>query len=63
MTASKFRNAGQVCISPARFLVQENVFEEFAKFFVTATRAIVTGNGLDHANTMGALSKPLARWR
>jgi succinate-semialdehyde dehydrogenase / glutarate-semialdehyde dehydrogenase len=58
MSASKFRNAGQVCISPTRFLVQENVFEEFVERFVAATRGIVTGNGLDRANTMGALSNP-----
>lgn len=29
MAASKFRNAGQVCVSPTRFLVQEGVFNEF----------------------------------
>lgn len=58
MSASKFRNAGQVCISPTRFLVQENVFEEFVERFVAATRSIVTGDGLDRASTMGALSNP-----
>ena len=58
MSASKFRNAGQVCISPTRFLVQEKVFVEFVERFVTATRSIVTGDGLDGKSTMGALSNP-----
>lgn len=58
MSTSKFRNAGQVCISPTRFLVQENVFEEFVERFVTATRSIVIGNGLEGTSTMGALSNP-----
>jgi succinate-semialdehyde dehydrogenase / glutarate-semialdehyde dehydrogenase len=58
MSAAKFRNAGQVCISPTRFLVQEAVFEEFVERFVAATRSIVTGDGLDSKNQMGALANP-----
>ncbi|MGB4925438.1 MAG: NAD-dependent succinate-semialdehyde dehydrogenase [Giesbergeria sp.] len=58
MAASKFRNAGQVCISPTRFLVQEGVFDEFVTRFVQATQAIVTGDGLDSKSTMGALANP-----
>ena len=58
MSAAKFRNAGQVCISPTRFLVQEAVFEEFVERFVAATRSIVTGNGLDGKSNMGALANP-----
>ena len=34
MAASKFRNAGQVCISPTRFLVQEGVYDKFVEQFV-----------------------------
>ena len=58
MAAAKFRNAGQVCISPTRFLVQEAVFDEFVERFVAATLAICTGDGLDSKSTMGALANP-----
>ena len=58
MAAAKFRNAGQVCISPTRFLVQEGVFEAFVAQFVAATRSIVTGDGLDSKSGMGALANP-----
>ena len=58
MAAAKFRNAGQVCISPARFLVQEAVFEDFVDRFVAASRAIVSGDGLDSKSSMGALANP-----
>ena len=39
MSASKFRNAGQVCISPTRFLIQKNVYDDFVdKFVASANR-------------------------
>lgn len=46
MAAAKFRNAGQVCISPTRFLVQEGVFEAFVAQFVTAGRFARAGTAL-----------------
>ena len=58
MAAAKFRNAGQVCISPTRFLVQEGVYKEFVEKFVAASDALKIGNGLDKANNMGALANP-----
>jgi len=58
MASSKFRNAGQVCISPTRFLVQEGVYSSFVEKFVAATQAIKVGNGLDTGVTMGALANP-----
>ena len=58
MAASKFRNAGQVCISPTRFLVQEGVYKEFVEKFVAASDALKVGNGLDKGNQMGALANP-----
>ena len=33
LAEAKFRNAGQVCISPTRFFVQETVVEEFTERF------------------------------
>ena len=58
MVMSKFRNAGQVCISPTRFLVQSGVFEQFVDLFVQATQAIKLGHGLDPASQMGPLANP-----
>ncbi len=39
LAAAKFRNAGQVCISPTRFLVEEDACEAFTHHFVEAARA------------------------
>lgn len=58
MAASKFRNAGQVCISPTRFLVQEGIYNSFVDKFVEATKALKVGNGLESGVTMGALANP-----
>ena len=58
MASSKFRNAGQVCVSPTRFLVQEGVYENFVDKFVEATKRLKVGNGLDTGVTMGALANP-----
>lgn len=58
MVMSKFRNAGQVCISPTRFLVQSAVFDQFVALFVKATQAVTVGNGLDSLSTMGPVANP-----
>ena len=58
MAASKFRNAGQVCISPTRFLVQEGIYESFVEQFVASAKALKVGNGLDKDTRMGALANP-----
>ncbi|NTF59533.1 NAD-dependent succinate-semialdehyde dehydrogenase [Agrobacterium rhizogenes] len=55
LIAAKFRNAGQVCTSPTRFYIQENVYERFTAGFVERSRRIVVGNGLDEATQMGPL--------
>lgn len=56
LVAQKFRNSGQVCTSPTRFLIQEAVFERFVEGFVTAARALRIGDGLDPAVHMGPLA-------
>jgi succinate-semialdehyde dehydrogenase / glutarate-semialdehyde dehydrogenase len=56
MAFMKYRNAGQVCISPTRFLVQEGVYESFVDKFLTATKALKVGDGLDSSSTMGSLA-------
>ncbi|MEP9373833.1 NAD-dependent succinate-semialdehyde dehydrogenase [Mesorhizobium sp. KR1-2] len=56
LSASKLRNAGQVCISPTRFLVQGQVFDQFVDGFVETFRATKVGNGLDAGTQMGPLA-------
>ena len=53
--AGKFRNAGQVCVSPTRFLVQDTVKEQFIKAVINETNKIKVGNGLDDGINMGPL--------
>ncbi len=52
---AKFRNAGQVCISPTRFYVQESVVDHFADAFAAAAGEIRVGNGMDEGVGMGPL--------
>jgi succinate-semialdehyde dehydrogenase/glutarate-semialdehyde dehydrogenase len=56
LSASKFRNGGQVCISPTRLLIQKNSFETFTERFIAATKAVTVGNGLDSGTQMGPLA-------
>ncbi|WP_298287904.1 NAD-dependent succinate-semialdehyde dehydrogenase [Novosphingobium sp.] len=58
MVASKFRNAGQVCVSPTRFIVEENVFERFRDGFVERAGKIKVGNGLEDGVQMGPMANP-----
>ena len=54
--AFKFRNAGQVCISPNRFYVHESLSERFIEGMVSAAAALVLGDSQDPATTMGPLT-------
>ncbi|AKM08661.1 NAD-dependent succinate-semialdehyde dehydrogenase [Pelagerythrobacter marensis] len=56
MVAAKYRNAGQVCVSPTRFLVEEPVFEKFRDGFVERAKKVVVGNGFDDGTQMGPLA-------
>ncbi|HUM07859.1 MAG TPA: NAD-dependent succinate-semialdehyde dehydrogenase [Acidocella sp.] len=56
LAANKFRNAGQVCVAPTRFIVQEGVYEPFLEKFVAKCEALKLGNGLDAGTTMGPLA-------
>lgn len=53
--AGKFRNAGQVCISPTRFFVQESVHDKFLNAFKNHIASINVGDGLKIGTTMGPL--------
>ena len=52
----KYRNCGQVCVSPTRFIVQENVFEKFREGFVEGANGQVVGNGMEDGTTMGPMA-------
>ncbi|GAA0271066.1 NAD-dependent succinate-semialdehyde dehydrogenase [Alteraurantiacibacter aestuarii] len=54
----KYRNAGQVCVSPTRFIVQEDVFEKFRDGFIAGAKAQVVGDGLVDGTTMGPMANP-----
>ena len=56
MAASKYRNAGQVCVSPTRFIVEENVFERFRDGFAQRVGRIKVGNGLEDGSQMGPMA-------
>ncbi|MFN4112601.1 MAG: NAD-dependent succinate-semialdehyde dehydrogenase [Sphingomonadaceae bacterium] len=58
MVPNAFRNAGQVCVSPTRFLVEDPIFERFRDGFVERVKAIVVGNGMDPASKMGPMASP-----
>ena len=55
LAVSKFRNAGQVCVSPTRFLVHDSVFERFVDGFTAFARGVKVGDGLDPDTRMGPL--------
>ena len=52
----KYRNNGQVCISPSRFFIHESKKEEFTKSFVEKTLKLKIGNGLDKGVQLGPLT-------
>ena len=56
MVGAKFRNAGQVCVSPTRFLIEEPVFEKFRDGFVERAKKIAVGNGFDEGTQMGPMA-------
>ncbi|MFT4792634.1 MAG: succinate-semialdehyde dehydrogenase/glutarate-semialdehyde dehydrogenase [Paracoccaceae bacterium] len=56
MSFTKWRNAGQVCVSPTRFMAHESVFDQFLDGFTAAAKAVKVGNGADADTTMGPLA-------
>ncbi len=58
MGAMKYRNAGQVCVSPTRFFVHDKVYDKFVGQFVEHAKGTTVGDGLDPASKMGPLANP-----
>jgi succinate-semialdehyde dehydrogenase/glutarate-semialdehyde dehydrogenase len=53
---AKFRNCGQVCISPSRFYVHERVYDRFSEAVAKLTRALKIGPGLEEASQVGPMA-------
>jgi succinate-semialdehyde dehydrogenase/glutarate-semialdehyde dehydrogenase len=58
LVAAKFRNAGQVCVSPTRFYVQEGLFDRFVARFSELAGKIKVGDGLLATSRMGPMANP-----
>jgi succinate-semialdehyde dehydrogenase/glutarate-semialdehyde dehydrogenase len=58
LAGAKYRNAGQVCVSPTRVLVQERVYDRFLEGFVQHSEAVKVGDGLESGTTMGPMANP-----
>ncbi|MFS0737068.1 NAD-dependent succinate-semialdehyde dehydrogenase [Sphingomonas sp. 1P06PA] len=58
LVAGKFRNAGQVCVSPTRFYVQQGIYDRFASAFAAAADRIEIGAGTAPETKMGPLANP-----
>lgn len=52
----KSRNAGQVCVSPTRFFVQDSIYDRFTEAFTEKAAAMKVGNGLDPDTQLGPLA-------
>jgi succinate-semialdehyde dehydrogenase/glutarate-semialdehyde dehydrogenase len=53
---AKFRNAGQICASPTRFMIQDAVYDRFLEQFVELARKVKVGSGLDPETVMGPVA-------
>ncbi len=58
LAGAKYRNAGQVCVSPTRMMVQEKVYNRFVESFVEHTKGLKVGDGLESGVTMGPTANP-----
>jgi succinate-semialdehyde dehydrogenase/glutarate-semialdehyde dehydrogenase len=58
MGAFKYRNAGQVCVSPTRFFVHDKVYDNFVGKFIDIAKKTKVGDGLEADTRMGPLANP-----
>ncbi|MEW4448939.1 NAD-dependent succinate-semialdehyde dehydrogenase [Qipengyuania sp. JC766] len=61
MAPGAFRNAGQVCVSPTRFVVEDSIFDRFRDGFVERVEKLVVGNGLEDGTRMGPMANERGR--
>tara|TARA_B100000941_G_scaffold215975_1_gene158982 strand:- start:4914 stop:6353 length:1440 start_codon:yes stop_codon:yes gene_type:complete len=53
---AKFRNNGQVCISPSRFYIHENKKDDFTNLMIKKTKRLIIGNGMEKKVSLGPLT-------
>jgi succinate-semialdehyde dehydrogenase/glutarate-semialdehyde dehydrogenase len=58
LAVAKFRNAGQVCVSPTRFYVHENIHDRFVAAFTERVGRVNVGDGLLDTSHMGPMANP-----
>jgi succinate-semialdehyde dehydrogenase / glutarate-semialdehyde dehydrogenase len=58
LATAKFRNSGQVCVSPTRFYIQEGIYERFVTAFTERVRKVNVGDGLLDSSHMGPMANP-----
>ena len=58
MVSGKYRNAGQVCVSPTRFYIQQGVYGDFVREFAARAAELTVGDGLDSDVQMGPMANP-----
>ena len=58
LAGMKYRNAGQVCVSPTRFFVQQKVYDRFVAKFIDLASGIKVGDGFASDSKMGPLANP-----
>jgi len=58
LSVNKLRNAGQVCVSPTRLLVQEAVYDQFVGKFTEGVKAARIGDGMESGTQMGPMANP-----
>jgi succinate-semialdehyde dehydrogenase/glutarate-semialdehyde dehydrogenase len=52
----KYRNSGQVCVSPTRYIVQDGIYDRFVEGFTERAKTIVVGDGLAEGTQMGPMA-------
>jgi succinate-semialdehyde dehydrogenase/glutarate-semialdehyde dehydrogenase len=58
LAAAKVRNAGQVCVSPTRFYIQQGIYDRFIDAFSKQIARTRVGNGLAVDTQMGPMANP-----
>jgi len=58
LATAKFRNAGQVCVSPTRFYVQDGIYDRFVSAFTERATKVTVGDGLISGIQMGPMANP-----